>query len=536
MKNLGPIKNGSMRPSSGLTAITGETGAGKSMLLSAVELITGRTTPRRSIPDAGETVVQGVFEFEDDDETSEAYKKAAELDAIEDNEMIVTRTVKPSGRSRIKANGIAMSRKTIAGLAEDLVVIHGQNDQIRLTEPGHQLSLLDEYAGDHDELANYREAYSSRLQKETFLKSLESPETMRRVAQLKQDIRRIKKAEIKEGEYDQLVELLDDAEDRREKTQVYSAASLMLSGEDSPVDAIREVYRDICDLLDEDLGSRFGDAINVLDEVADVVQSSLESEEDVDVDAIESRINELDRIRRLYGSTEQEIFDYLDNAKAKLKKIDVSPEHVEELKAELEAAVDDEAEKAAVLTKRRVKAALELAKAVNAELEGLNMAGASIDIVRTEAAPSQTGHDKFSFLFSSHPTATPREFSQSASGGELSRLSLALELSLASRHPSRDLTFVFDEIDAGVGAATGFELGRRIARLAESSQVIIVTHLAQVASWADSQYEVSKTDGMTTIRRLDHDGRVDAISKMFDGDLSELGREHAEKLLERSHL
>lgn len=538
VKNIGPIKNGQIQPSRGLTAITGETGAGKSMLLSAIALISGGPVPRRAVPEDGEAVAQGVFELNNDSESLPLAKDQGLINDDEGNdcELSVTRIVKPSGRSRIKANGMSATRGTLAAITKSLLTVHGQNDQIRIMDPAVQLTLLDEYANNEKELLCYRKAYKERTKVEAQLKRLNSPEVRRRSEQLKQDIRKIEKADIKPGEYAELDDILNNIEELREKATAYSSASAILTDENGPLNALQTAFDKVKNWLDEDTSERFTEALSTLEDISDTLSDEDDEAPEFDINTAENRMVVINRMMRLYGDTEQAVLDYLEDAKEELSEIDLSEEHLEELKDDLNDLVKMEDEAAGRLTEARRNAAKDLQVAINSELAGLAMGGSSIIISVEPGKASPSGHDSAGFMFKTHEGAKPKPLSASASGGELSRIALVIELSLAARHPSTDMTFVFDEIDAGVGAATGFELGKRIARLAKSSQVIIVTHLAQVASWADRQFEVIKNDGSTTVKMLDNDGRVDAISRMFDGDSSEIGKEHARELLEKSSL
>lgn len=563
VSNLGPIGRGDMVPSRGLTAITGETGAGKSMLLSAIGLISGGPVPRRAVPEDGETVVQGVFDLggspsvaalaaeqgflPDDDVDDGAGDGSGAVTAptgadgaadVDDGgaELIITRTVRPTGRGRIRVNGMAASRGVVHGLTSGMLTVHGQNEQSRLLDPSVQLTLLDEYAGDAVELAAYVEAHRARTGAEAEERRLASPEARRRARQLRGDIETIEAAGITPGEKERLTGMLDEVEALRSKAEAYREAAGILSVENGPLEYVADALGKVRDHLDEDDAARFEEALSTLEEMADMLASEDMDQPDFDVDAAEERLAAIDRVLRLYGDTEEDVIKYLRNARKELAGMNATPERMAELRDRLERARRDEDSAAAALTASRTRAAAELQHAVNGELGALAMGGSAITIEIDGTAPTATGRDEVRFMLQPHPSAKPLPLRDSASGGELSRISLVLELSLAARHPSAGMTFVFDEIDAGIGAATGFELGRRIAELARSSQVIIVTHLAQVASWADKQYEIRKTDGSTTIRELDHDARIEAISRMFDGDTSEIGREHAAELLRKSEL
>ena len=266
-----------------------------------------------------------------------------------------------------------------------------------------------------------------------------------------------------------------------------------------------------------------------------------------DLDAINGRIHELDELVRRWGPELSDVIAWRDQAVFDLEDLDASPEKVSQLQAEREKLFGEALKAARAVSKRRIAAAKELAAKVTAELESLAMSGSKLEICVSEREHlDASGADGIDFLFTPFPGSPQMPMGKSASGGELSRLMLALELVAAEKHVVAGgsvppMTFIFDEVDAGVGGKTAVELGARLAKLAQSAQVIVVTHLPQVASWADEQYVVAKgetDDGSiaTTINQVRGEARVHEIARMLSGSESEASLEHAEELLKSSVL
>ena len=569
IRGLGPIRHALLTPAAGMTAITGETGAGKSMLLSAIRLISGGPADAgRIAPDAQEAWTQGVFAVGDGEAAAIARDAGIEP---EDGELFLSRTVRATGRSRAVANGRGVPRALLDALSGALVTIHGQADQLRIASPARQREFLDAVAGDERELADYHTAFDALAAMDERLERLRNQEaTARQQADyLRESIERINRVDPQDGEDDELKARRSRIENAADIIQGVSAAIGALDASQIDTDgetigagelitrAAQSLRAIRADGDFPELADRL-DAINA--DLTDVVYSlgrDLDVDGDVaDLDEINTRIHELGELTRRWGPTLADVIAWRDKAVFDVEDLDASPEKVAELESERRRLFTAAMDAAVRLSEARAAAAGELAATVTGELSNLAMDGARLDIRvtrrsgqgRTPTWPlDANGVDDIAFLFTPYEGAPQLPMGKSASGGELSRLMLAMELAAASRRTDGDgtpMTFIFDEVDAGVGGKTAVELGRRLARLAGSAQVIVVTHLAQVASWADAQFVVTKEPPdspddepgvVTFVDEVRGDERVREIARMLSGTESEASLDHARELLDSSH-
>ena len=559
--NLGPIRSALIAPAGGMTAITGETGAGKSMLLSAIRLISGGPSDGGRVSvGANEAWAQGVFEVA----SSPAAVAAAHEAGFEpeDGELFLSRKMPASGRSRSMLSGRSVPRSVLGSIAAELVTIHGQADQLRIASSTRQREFLDRYAGDDVALVAYGKAWNALRAMDDRLKRLSSQESsMRQQADyLPESIERINRIDPQPGEMAELRARRDRIENAAEIAEGVNRALSALDASQVVDDVESSSATDLIDRASQALRAIHVDGVfseladrldSISTDLSDVVFTlSGEVDNDLgmeDLDAINGRIHELDELVRRWGPELSDVIAWRDQAVFDLEDLDASPEKVSQLQAEREKLFGEALKAARAVSKRRVAAAKELAAKVTAELESLAMSGSKLEIHVSEREHlDASGADGIDFLFTPFPGSPQMPMGKSASGGELSRLMLALELVAAEKHVVAGgsvppMTFIFDEVDAGVGGKTAVELGARLAKLAQSAQVIVVTHLPQVASWADEQYVVAKgemDDGSiaTTINQVRGEARVHEIARMLSGSESEASLEHAEELLKSSVL
>ena len=559
--NLGPIRSALIAPAGGMTAITGETGAGKSMLLSAIRLISGGPSDGGRVSvGASEAWAQGVFEVA----SSPAAVAAAHEAGFEpeDGELFLSRKVPASGRSRSMLSGRSVPRSVLGSIAAELVTIHGQADQLRIASSARQREFLDRYAGDDVALVAYGKAWNALRAMDERLKRLSSQESsMRQQADyLRESIERINRIDPQPGEMAELRARRDRIENAAEIAEGVNRALSALDASQVVDDVESSSATDLIDRASQALRAIHVDGVfseladrldSISTDLSDVVFTlSGEVDNDLgmeDLDAINGRIHELDELVRRWGPELSDVIAWRDQAVFDLEDLDASPEKVGQLQEEREKLFGEVLKAARAVSKRRTAAAKELAAKVTAELESLAMSGSKLEIRVSEREHlDASGADDIDFLFTPFPGSPQMPMGKSASGGELSRLMLALELVAAEKHVVAGgsvppMTFIFDEVDAGVGGKTAVELGARLAKLAQSAQVIVVTHLPQVASWADEQYVVAKgemDDGSiaTTINQVRGEARVHEIARMLSGSESEASLEHAEELLKSSVL
>ncbi|PPJ18875.1 DNA repair protein RecN [Nocardia nova] len=567
---LGVISTATAQFHEGLTCVTGETGAGKTMVVTGLHLLGGaRADAGRVRQGAQRAVVEGRFTVEDvHDSARDEVEKVLESSGAQrddDDSVIAVRTVGSDGRSRAHLGGRSVPAAVLSDFTAPLLTVHGQNDQLRLQRPDQQLQALDRFAGDAVAglLRKYQLARRTWLQARTELleRTARSRELALEADRLQHSLSEIDTVAPEPGEDERIVAevlRLGDLDSLREAAGAAHAA-LAGSGDGEGAGALDALGGARARLESSDdpaltaLAPRLGEAIAVVVDVTTELSSYLSDlpSDPAALDSLLTRQAELKSLTRKYAPDVDAVIAWADEARTRLASLDVSEEALAALAAEVETAAAQVRETAKKLTAARRKAARKLATAVSAELSGLAMGRAKLEVeVRPLAAAAQdsapltvdgaelhagaSGVDEVEFRLSAHSGAQSLPLSRSASGGELSRVMLALEVVLAASEYGS--TMVFDEVDAGVGGRAAVEIGRRLARLARTHQVIVVTHLPQVAAFADTHLVVDKVDdgkGVNSgVRALTTDERVVELARMLAGlDDTETGRAHAEELL-----
>jgi len=570
IRGLGVIDDAVLRLGPGLTAVSGETGAGKTMVVTGLLLLFGgRADSARVRTGSEQASVDGLLEVESDSAIA-ARVVAAGGDLDDGTGLVLRRVVGANGRSRAAVGGASAPVGLLAEFAEQLLAVHGQSDQQRLTRPAQQRAALDRYAG--IDIEPYASAYRRwRQAQATLLDRTSRMAELRREADLlAHGIAEIDAVAAEVGEDAELAALaarLGHADGLR--TAAGTAHDLLLGNAEAPLDeqsdalallgaAARVLAQQSgADPQLDELASRLADVASTAQDLGAELRAYRDGL-DADPDrlaTVEARRAELIGLVRRYGSGLEPdlstVLQWRKDAAARLADLDVSDEAIAALVGERDRARDETAARATDLTAARREAAARLGAEVTAELAGLAMpnavvqvsvqprptAGAAavleIDGEPTGAGPE--GIDAVEFLFRAHPASPLLPLARSASGGELSRVMLALELSLAHADPVP--TMVFDEVDAGVGGRAAIEVGRRLARLARECQVLVVTHLAQVAAFADQQIVVDRPAAagavVTTsdVRMVEGEDRVTELARMLAGSDSMTALEHAAELL-----
>ena len=574
IESLGAISTATAEFDRGLTVLTGETGTGKTMVVTGLHLLGGgRADATRVRSGADRAVVEGRFTT-----TELGDGVAARIDEIldssgadrdDDGSIIAARSVIRDGPSRAYLGGRSVPAKSLIGFTTELLTLHGQNDQLRLMRPDEQRAALDQFADIDPLLKRYRKIreYWLAARRDLADRKQRARELAQESDRLKFGLGEIDTVDPQPGEDDSLVadiRRLSELDALREAAQTARTA---LSGapDDDPlpdaasaadgVGLAKSVLQSTDDGVLRGLADRLGEALAVIADVSAELGDYL-SELPSDASTLEAKLarqSELRTLTRKYAADIDGVLAWARESRERLAQLDVSEEtlaglerEVDELAAQLVAAAAD-------LTKSRTKAAKGLAKAVTAELSGLAMSDAEFTVAVAPLAaraddsapitlPSGTavhaGHDgvdAVEFGFAAHRGTDLLPLTKSASGGELSRVMLALEVVLAAS--AEGTTMVFDEVDAGVGGRAAVQIGRRLARLACTHQVIVVTHLPQVAAYADAHLVVdssgrSKSSG---VRRLDDDDRIAELARMLAGlGESDSGRAHARELLKKA--
>lgn len=553
LRDLGVIADATLPIGRGFTAITGETGAGKTMVVTGLGLLLGQRADSSAVRSgAAQAAVEGVWLVPEDGPVAARVREAGgDVEPVGGGsaELYLGRTVSSEGRGRATVGGRTAPAGVLADLADDLVVVHGQSDQLRLKSPSAQRGALDRFGGEPAAVARaaYREAWDAwrALDTELITLTADRDDRAREAAHLRAAIAEIEAAAPVAGEDDELARRADRLANAEELRVAADAAHAALSNDDGSPDVVSllaEARRALERIAGSDaalavigeqvadLGYRATDAAVALSGyLADLDESGPH-----ELAAVDERRGVLAGLTRTHGSVDAAIA-LLATGSARLVELDDDGDRLERLQTQLDAAAAELDGAADALTAIRRTAAERLGAAVTEELHALALPDAHLTVEVVPAAPAGHGRDDVSILLAPHPGADPRPVSRGASGGELSRVMLAIEVVIAGVDPVP--TFVFDEVDAGIGGAAAIEVGRRLARLAETSQVIAVTHLAQVAAFAGNHLTVVKgNDGAVTassVRRLDGAEREAEMARLLSGlSDSDAALTHARELLE----
>jgi DNA repair protein RecN (Recombination protein N) len=559
IRDLGVIAEARLPLGPGFTALTGETGAGKTMVVTALGLLLGERADSGVIRSgAAQTVVEGHWEVADSGPVAERVRDAGgELDGAAGGlaALVLGRSVTTDGRSRAVVGGRAAPVGVLSEIGQHLVVVHGQSDQIRLRSATAQREALDRYAGPEFAvlLGDYQEVFRrwQTQQGELDVLVAERDRRAREAEELRQAMAEIEAAAPQRGEDTELAEKaerLTNLEDLRlAATEAQEAISSQSLGDSvDAVGLIESARRAIERVAGHDpalapIAESLAAASFAASEASGLVSSylgSLDADSARELEVLQERRAQLATLSRRYGPSLDDVIDYLESGSSRLLELDSDADRIETLAAEVaadRARLDELADR---LTERRRDAAQRLGDAVTTELSALAMPDARLTIDVAASELTLTGRDQVAILLQPHAGTEPRPLARGASGGELSRVMLAIEVVLAATDPVP--TFVFDEVDAGVGGASATEIGRRLAQLAKRAQVIVVTHLAQVAAFSNNHLVVEKgTDGSVTtssVRLVHADDRAQEMARLLSGSPdSASALAHARELLEQAH-
>ncbi|WP_134325248.1 DNA repair protein RecN [Cumulibacter soli] len=562
IRNLGVITDATLPLGPGLTVVTGETGAGKTMVVAGLTLLFGARSDSSQISRGAESAdVEGSLIIDPDGPAAERCRDAG--GSLEDDRLILSRTVSAQGRSRASAGGRSVPVGVLADIGERELTVHGQASQLRLARGGQQREVLDRFGGAaHAKLLQaYLEAYVDWQQLVRRLSELRRDDSARRqeIAMLRLGLEQIERADVREGEDEEIdteVRRLSNADALRQST---AAALAAIGGEGELSESagadmqLASAVRALADADDQQLRELAERLRSVGVELADITAelsgfAATLHDDPQRLSDLMTRKAELRELVRNYSSSADlaGVLAWSREAGERLIDIDTSSERLERLEAERIAAQEAARSAAAALSDSRRALAKRLAKAVNAELASLAL-GASRILIDVSARPlstdvpeldgagaTESGCDRVRILLAHGSADEGRPIDKSASGGELSRIMLAIEVVLAGTDPIG--TMVFDEVDAGVGGEAAIEIGRRLAVLSTTHQVIVVTHLPQVAAYADRHVKITKrSEGAVVasgIELLEQQQRLDELTRMLAGlSDSASGRAHAAELL-----
>jgi DNA repair protein RecN (Recombination protein N) len=546
IRDLGVIREARLPFKSGLNVLTGETGAGKTMVLTALGLLLGERSDAAAVRfGSNQALVEGRWSGLPSGVATRVQDAGATL---EDDELLANRTVSNEGKSRASLGGVSVPVGLLGEIGNQLVVVHGQSDQIRLKSAAAQREALDLFAQIFELLADYREQYNSYKKAEQNLNLVLSNKAANaaELSDLLSDLEEIEKIAPKPGEDVELADLanrlsnvealraaavtaheaLSSEQDQPDVNLLIAAARRSLEQQSSNDSTLNELAQRL-----QELGYQ---AADVAGQLASYI-ASLDGDSELSLDEIQSRRAQLNVLLRKHGPTLENVFEFSEAASKRVLELDDSDERVEQLRAEIASSLSLASKLAEEISARRLEAAVRLSNEVNQELAGLAMAGAQLVVeVTAQEDLGPHGKDQVSLMLRSYAGSEPRPISKGASGGELSRIMLALEVVLAKGLATP--TFIFDEVDAGVGGAAAIEVGKRLARLSKDAQVIVVTHLAQVAAFADNHLRVLKSSAgdvtESDVETLSGEAREAELARMLSGlSDSATAREHAIELM-----
>ena len=546
IENVAVIQKANVHFEKGLNVLTGETGAGKSILIDSINAILGnRTSKDLVLTGAAKAVIRAAFE-----NVPPAVLDSLEKAGYERSEaLLLSREITAEGKSTCRINGMPATAAILRELCGGLININGQHDSVGLLNPAHHESILDAYAQNRTEYQEYYAVYREqvKIKRELDAQITDESEKQRRIDLLSYQVQEIEDAALTAGEEQTLEsrrKVLSNASTIRDRiAQCYA----LLSGDDETpgaVDLLGEASNavDAAAQLDGELSTSAGQLLdlyyNAKDAAADLI-GRLDAYEtnDAELDEIEQRIDLIYKLKRKYGDTVEDIIAFGQKAREELELIQSSQERVEHLQAEQHRLYVLAREKAETLTQTRLKAFEELNKRISGTLDFLNMPGVRMTLHHARGPLASHGQDSIEFYISTNPGEAPKPLAKIASGGELSRITLAIKNAMADKDAVP--TVIYDEIDSGVSGKAASRIGEVLRQSAEGHQILCITHTAQIAALADChlliQKNIANERTYTEIHPLDEDGRVDALAHLISGDhVTELSRANAREMLEQT--
>ena len=548
IENVAVIEKAEVNFTPGFNVLTGETGAGKSILIDSINAILGNRTSRELVRSgAQKACIWATFES-----IPTSVKKQLEKCGYEvTDDLLLYREINAEGKGSCRVNGMPATAAVVRDISSGLLSIHGQHDSQSLTNPALHLGLLDQYAQNRDLFAEYYRRYRELVTVKRQLDALNASESdkQRRIEALTAEIDTIDAAALQPGEEKTLQERKNVITHAQSILAGITAAHLALAGDEDgeqagaadllggAVDGLRNSAR-----LDESLtamSERLNDLYYSARELATDLADRLDAYgfDAGELDQIETRLDTIYRIKQKFGMEVDELLARREAAAAELETFQSSGQKIAELKAQMQTLYAAAKEAAEKLTQSRLKGFAAMNKEMKAALEFLNMPGIRFALKHTRGPLSSHGQDTVEFLISTNPGEEPKPLAKIASGGELSRIMLAFKSALADRDALP--TVIYDEIDTGVSGLAAGRIGQLLHQTARGHQVLCITHTPQVAAFADNQLliqkNVRKDRTFTEIHTLDMDGRVEVLARMISGDkVSELSLASARELIEKS--
>ena len=546
IENVAVIQKAEVHFKPGLNVLTGETGAGKSILIDSINAILGNRTSKDLVrTGASKAVIRAAFE-----QVPDAVLNSLEKAGYERSDaLMLSREITAEGKSTCRINGMPATASVLRELCGGLININGQHDSVGLLNPARHLGILDDYAQNDAEFQEYYVLYRElvRIKRELDAMITDEAEKQRKIDLLSYQVQEIEDAGLTAGEEQSLEsrrKILANASAIRDKiAQSYA----LLSGDDESsgaVDLLGEASHaiDTAAQLDDALAAASSQLLdlyyNAKDVAADLI-GRLDSYDtnDAELDEIEQRLDLIYKLKRKYGDTVEDVIEFGQNAREELERIQSSQERHDHLQAEKRRLYTLAREKAEALTQTRLHAFEALNKRISGTLDFLNMPGVRMTLRHTRGPLASHGQDSIEFYISTNPGEAPKPLAKIASGGELSRITLAIKNAMADKDAVP--TVIYDEIDSGVSGKAASRIGEVLRQSAEGHQILCITHTAQIAALADChlliQKNITNERTYTEIHPLDENGRVEALARLISGDhVTELSLANAREMLGRN--
>ncbi len=544
IENIAVIEKTSIDFKKGLNVMTGETGAGKSIVIDSINAVLGNRTSKELIrTGASSAFVSAEFTNLSEKAIAVIYEAGFEL---EDGELLIQREISTTGKNKCRINGRPATVSTLKEIGVQLINIHGQHESYELMSPELHISYIDKLAGLESEIEAYQEVYKKykKLSAELKKATVDESERERKIDLLKYQIDELEDADLRDGEYEELNEqkaVLQNSEKIIEA--IMSSRALMNGDEESSgvLENLQEINSQLSDISEymsevEPINSRIESAIYELEDCLSELTglTDLVDTDGGSLDSIEERLDLIYTLGKKYGSTIKEMLDFLDKAKKELNALVMYDENREALIKECDKAYKEAEKLAKALSEKRRATSSEFADKVCEEMAFLDMPNVKLVVVQEKCELNSLGFDNIEFLISTNPGEPPKPISKIASGGELSRMMLAVKNVLSDKDDID--TLIFDEVDTGISGSAAQKVGLKLREVSKSRQVLCVTHLAQIAAMGNSHFKISKSvrdeKTFTKVEELDHEGRKQELARIIGGtEMTKASLDYAEEML-----
>lgn len=543
INNIAVIERASIELDQGFTVLTGETGAGKSIIIDAIHAVLGERTSKELVRTGTDTASVSALFVDLDQDTLKALDEMS-IPREEDNSLLIQREIRLEGRSLCKLNGVPATVSMLRELGTRLISIHGQHESYELLSPEVHMTYVDSFGGLEKLLEEYQESYRKLRHIQQKLESFNTDEgeKARRLDLLRYQIDELEAADIQPGEREELTRQRDAMRNSEKIAASLEIVRNLLIGDENAngllsgvSQAVSEMERAAEFLPDaEEPTQKLRDAKYLLEDVDSALQSMGVEFDPALQETVEDRLDLLYRLSLKYGDTEEKMLAFLENAQNEIHEIEFSDEARAELESQYEAEKKQAITLAKQLSERRKAAGKTFVEMVKQELGFLNMPGIEF-LVETERVPLYAmGCDKMQFLVSANKGEPPKPMSKIASGGELSRIMLAIKTVLSGKDKVE--TLIFDEVDTGISGAAANKVGQKLKQVSQNRQVLCITHLAQIAALADNHFQISKhvekERTFTDVKLLDFEGRKQELARIIGGEnVTDLQLKMAEEML-----